>query len=880
MSRGRSLPSGQGARSVDWIEVKALLELWIAGANTSVKAKRLKALAGWIEEKRKQPERGQGGLGARGKRGRGRGRGGGGRGRGGRVEEIRQEDEDEADQDEANETNEQDEANEEDEDDEEEEEEEDEEESQDQDQDDKGSEDEDEDENMTSQTNGQGQLDLNDEDVEEDEDEQPTADQQPPPDRRPEVESHEIESSDESSDDEGRGNESSSARSLEMSSRHNSQEEDGLQPQDNLERGQQQQSHGQQRLQEPERPQQQPAQTSQQTITFDPATAQTATSNMAQSRHPPRPTVESVVDEDLAAPLTPQKQSAPVNTLPTPQMPSRQSRPNPPTSSQFNQPIIPQPNQPSHRHTFIKSRELDLLADAAQLQSLPSRILRIASDPITHESLERTIRQISDMNDIFKTKPNKQKALIELLTTLVVPETYWSIHHNMCKVVSIIGFPDIDGGCRRGSTISYIPSDGGSNSGSLSPLGGQPPACFRNFVQKWHQSTNFSRDTANPAVVQMMKMWNEKECYIYWQLLLTTWKGTKVNDEDDAVDHKAMDPDASSATDQEEPAIQGDGNLQEPMNHPPEDINALHQFLRQEYDRRKPELEFRYKNGFADRSAIFLKALLAPYLGFSTPKNLMAEGDSVAKARAKATGKMFDKQWNNTMNRGKIAEVWCREMGSGALCITKKKTLESLGYPVLTQILPIIAQNHPQTTEILDSLYKVFLSPLQSGGSLLFKEVGEFLRIDSIEKMVAVCGRHPTGLKGLLEGESSPAISPPLSSQTQSSQGQLTNLLTPPSTVKTPRQSNQNNEDDDAFTKDDIFDIAELLSEQQQIASLENSNKPKTPASTALHTPPPTTQPQRTQPPGSRRTKRAVSSDSESRNPSGNTAGSPSKRRR
>ncbi|KAL8767721.1 MAG: hypothetical protein Q9209_005858 [Squamulea sp. 1 TL-2023] len=124
----------------------------------------------------------------------------------------------------------------------------------------------------------------------------------------------------------------------------------------------------------------------------------------------------------------------------------------------------------------------------------------------------------------------------------------------------------------------------------------------------------------------------------------------------------------------------------------PEQNDSLRVSLTEEYEQRKEELNLRY-GGRKLKLEIVLKALIAPYLGLCTPKELIDAGD-------KSTGmcesdRMFDKLWNNTMTRGKIAYLMCKELGrgAGALPVMSMDILKNLGVVILARVLPVIARN-------------------------------------------------------------------------------------------------------------------------------------------------------------------------------------------
>ncbi len=70
---------------------------------------------------------------------------------------------------------------------------------------------------------------------------------------------------------------------------------------------------------------------------------------------------------------------------------------------------------------------------------------------------------------------------------------------------------------------------------------------------------------------------------------------------------------------------------------------------------------------------------------------------------------------------------------------------------MLERILPTISANHPELTQILQTVERVYLEPVRGPDPRLQSvDVGDFMRIDSMEQMWYRCGTNANGLNGIL----------------------------------------------------------------------------------------------------------------------------------
>ena len=160
----------------------------------------------------------------------------------------------------------------------------------------------------------------------------------------------------------------------------------------------------------------------------------------------------------------------------------------------------------------------------------------------------------------------------------------------------------------------------------------------------------------------LINMSYETQCYIYWRRLCAIWMGCD-GDGDDGLGIAHGDSSSRS----------------ESHRQRTEETEALRTFLHNKLKRRQAELGERYRAVAKSKDLSLLKALVAPYLGFEIPLDLLVKRDRdevplrLEKGRkSEGTKKIFDKLWNNTMTRGKIATVLCESLGWGSLAIVKR----------------------------------------------------------------------------------------------------------------------------------------------------------------------------------------------------------------
>lgn len=290
--------------------------------------------------------------------------------------------------------------------------------------------------------------------------------------------------------------------------------------------------------------------------------------------------------------------------------------------------------------------------------------LRLTAASDQEPSPAQTIDSICKLHGIYSLTETKKQELIIFLESLFSPVAYWELRNTMIKVVSKRGICNVarehDSNNSSNSTSTFEPphrtltsrpnnNRGDEHKGIEDLLPEKTPACIEDFVQRWRITLTFAQETATPTTARMTSQLHEMKCYIYWHRLLQYWRNSRG----------------------------GIGHDRISSNKPgQEDRRDLHIFLLLQLERRSSELGASYVSFSQPESTStenFIKALLAPYLGFRIPLSLFhRQGDRDSDiARESSTKKMFDEQWNYTMTRGKIWNTLCESLGWGALVFAK-----------------------------------------------------------------------------------------------------------------------------------------------------------------------------------------------------------------
>ncbi|KAL9044330.1 MAG: hypothetical protein Q9214_002524 [Letrouitia sp. 1 TL-2023] len=375
------------------------------------------------------------------------------------------------------------------------------------------------------------------------------------------------------------------------------------------------------------------------------------------------------------------------------------------------------------------ARRMQPLLDAAFVPNFnfkePLRLTSIFIDGPTLENIKNKIVEASG----FETFPkNKRQALVAFVGSFYDPAAYWDLRETACSVIQSGGYRVLE---REGNTDNK-PNREDHRGGFSTTDGFQAPTCLKNFVETWRKRLIFAQETATASIRNTALISHEMHCHIYWQRLIEVWRS-------DAPYTARVEKGTSDGID--------------PIR--PEECDALQSFIKKELDRRASEFDRKKADEMVHfRTKTILKAIIAPFLGFPVPLGLMLDrknANSISDTGAMETSMLYNKLWDNTMRRGHVAHVLFKSLGWGALAITRKSHYAALGTETLSRILPVLKRSHPTLRDLLDTVYRVFLFPLQSGQQLLMSNVDRFIRLPDIKTMIAICRQDPQGLKGLFE---------------------------------------------------------------------------------------------------------------------------------
>ncbi|KAL8955064.1 MAG: hypothetical protein Q9193_006933, partial [Seirophora villosa] len=450
------------------------------------------------------------------------------------------------------------------------------------------------------------------------------------------------------------------------------------------------------------------------------------------------------------------------------------------------------------------ARGMDSLLAATQATQLPDP-LRLTARPPDQGSLFRTLDVLFAMPHKKPLSCARRGDIMTFVGSLFDAASYWTLRTHILRQVERTGFrTDSATGLNldRRDSIASFDSSRTPSVDSRSDSGVKAPPLLTMLAEQWRGFVHFSHQTSTLAAVRLTKMKQEEQCYLHWCTLQAIWKASDPGrdqhgnhdhhpvDDSGGDDDEALPPPAHVAAHLEyaDPAAVEGGTAQ------------LLQFLIDQMEQRKSELNLRLSPQYEAHTVPLLKALVAPFLGLTSTENL----------------------WRKTMTIGRGVHAVVRELGSGALAVVKRESIRCLGPEMLERILPTINANHPELTQILQTVERVYLQPLRGPDPRLRSEdVAKILRIDGIARLKRECGLNANGLNGIL-GAQPHDVEP-------SSAGRLD--LSPPSSEQPP-------DDPLADIDEACYSIAELLGPDPDRPS--PPPQPNDPPPAELPTPPPT----------------------------------------
>ncbi|KAL8903643.1 MAG: hypothetical protein Q9207_003792 [Kuettlingeria erythrocarpa] len=405
---------------------------------------------------------------------------------------------------------------------------------------------------------------------------------------------------------------------------------------------------------------------------------------------------------------------------------------------------VPQPSLSPSSPSYRDAQGLDSLLTATQLPD-PLRLTARLPDK---EVLCRTVRLLFAMPGNDQLSRPRQGDITSFVGSLFDKGSYWALRNNMLRYVERTGFrtESADGLDRdRQDSIASIASSRSPRIDSQSDSGLKAPPFLTMFAEQWRGFVQFSCQTSSTAAVRLRRMQHEEQCYLHWCTLKALWKASdpgrdhnSIHDNDNVEDSEDEEegalPRTTAHLDSTNPAAVEGGS------------RALLQFLTDQMEQRKAELNLRRSPQNEAHTVGLLKILVAPFLGLTSTENL----------------------WRKTMLIGRCVHAIARGLGAGALVLVKRETalhsIRRLGPEMLERILPTISANHPELTQILQTIERVYLEPLRGPDPRLQSvDVGEFMRIDSMEQMWYNCGTNANGLDGILGAGAQPCDNEPTS---------------------------------------------------------------------------------------------------------------------
>ncbi|KAL8644108.1 MAG: hypothetical protein Q9210_007421 [Variospora velana] len=399
--------------------------------------------------------------------------------------------------------------------------------------------------------------------------------------------------------------------------------------------------------------------------------------------------------------------------------------------------------------------------------------LRLGAPQVDSSILDCTLTGIFSLPEIIRLDSTHKQTLARFVLSLFAPANWWHLRNIICKVVASSGFRNTE--------------RSGLDQPQAKPRS-EKPQCVQDYIASWQQNRGACQNSAHPDVTKILKMNNEMQLYVYWCCLQRVWLKTRHDYNPDRA-HDEPDESNSECLGGEDARISADQEAE------------LVDFFDHEVKRREKSLGHEMRT----RSVAVLKSLMAPYLGYSFPL-----GTEATARRAPATDNMFNTLWSRTNVRGKRNYILTRNLGWGAFAIAKSSHLVNLGSNILSQILPIVRDNHPYLREIFATVYDIFIYPITWGSLLLYQDIGSFIHIKSKEELIQVCKEHPNGLNGIFQSGGRR-----ISASVQEELG---------SPAADPVPATTSMDDTGLLEQEENFDVKELLEQEHAIDLVEDEH--------------------------------------------------------
>ncbi|KAL8726418.1 MAG: hypothetical protein Q9166_006731 [cf. Caloplaca sp. 2 TL-2023] len=389
--------------------------------------------------------------------------------------------------------------------------------------------------------------------------------------------------------------------------------------------------------------------------------------------------------------------------------------------------------------------KVDSPLTAEALRGLPRHPLRLSETPVTRAALEQTTRSILSAIGFAALGTKRQEAVllavVDFIRGLFDAESWWELHRSIVKSFDRSGvsestnetYTEMDrqplAECRDKHETNIR-----NNAKDPQPQTDRPnsrkPDYIITFTRTWGEAHIWTQRNAIAGLTTMMY---EQSIYTYWITLLAVW-------------YRLPGPKGfyrNVYTDEEKDPLSDEESLE------------VEAFLERELLVRRVELCGNRSPTETPKTESLLKTLIAPHLGFPVGK-LEAMSDPPTKGRRPrrqhAINKGFDRKWNNTVARGKVVAVVFNSLEPGALAVIQKRSLLSLGAPLLKIVIHKLNAGFPWLKGFLKTITEVVYNPITTGHKLSYASVGAFAEVKSVEELIEVCANRDDGLNSLFGG--------------------------------------------------------------------------------------------------------------------------------
>ncbi|KAL8686764.1 MAG: hypothetical protein Q9218_006881 [Villophora microphyllina] len=316
---------------------------------------------------------------------------------------------------------------------------------------------------------------------------------------------------------------------------------------------------------------------------------------------------------------------------------------------------------------------------------------------------------------------SKKKAIVDFIGCFFDPRTYMQLAEDISNI--------------KQQYCGRLDDSASSNDDDVLPH------CFDKFIRSWRLLAGHVQGTVSRSVIGMKTMQRQEQCFLSFHNLRKTWAAGRT------AGAQAEDNNDESPSDADE-GLYDDATLLPATHISQADIREFQTFVWSEVDDRQLPIDLVRSRS----TTALLKALTAPYLGFDLVPSSRLFG-STSRLQPTQLQRKAERQWRNTMTRGRTVCIVVEGLGGGALAVIGAGVLADIGPRTMAHILPALVKEFPWLEGFLDVLLQVFITLLNKANDLRRDQICTFRRAAAVgtEGLLNACNVNSDGLKGLFE---------------------------------------------------------------------------------------------------------------------------------